>query len=86
MTLLRAVLALGLLAGLWLLVAYLARQAEDDVIDTLIKPVQQRFTGSDEALQARTAKKRQAADSIRRRAAHVESGSQVADVLRMVKR
>lgn len=45
----------------------------------------QKFTGFDPALRDRTATRRQAADKIRTRAAHVETGARVADVLRLVK-
>lgn len=80
-------LAVALVAALAIVVGYCQRgYATDDKIDTLIKPVDQRFVGSDEALQARTLLKRKAADTIRRRAAKVESGSTVADVLRMVRK
>jgi hypothetical protein len=44
-----------------------------------------RFDGFDPALRERSAQRRQAADGIRARAARVESGSRVADVLRRVK-
>ena len=82
----RAVLSVGLLSALWLLVSSCARwaaEAEDPVIDTLIKPPRPHYTGADEALQARTQQKRHAADKIRRRASQVESGSAGAD-LRLV--
>ena len=45
-----------------------------------------RFEGHDEALRLRTEARRKAADGIRRRAASVESGAKVSDVLRVVKR
>lgn len=57
-----------------------------DPIHGLIKTPRQTFTGSDEALQARTAAKRKAADAIRLRAAKVESGAPVADVLKIARR
>lgn len=44
-----------------------------------------RFEGHDEALRLRTEKRRQAAESIRKRASSVESGAPVTDVLRRIK-
>ena len=62
----------------WLLDYYL------DETMRLAPPIQ-KFTGFDPALRERTAARRQAADKIRVRAAHVETGARVADVLRLVK-
>ena len=62
----------------WLLDRYLADPM------TPSQPIQ-KFTGFDPALRERTAARRQAADKIRVRAAHVETGVLVADVLRLVK-
>lgn len=45
----------------------------------------QKFTGFDPALRERTAMRRLAAEKIRMKAAHVETGARVADVLRLVK-
>jgi hypothetical protein len=53
--------------------------------DSLIKPASYRFTGTDEAVRERTAKRRRAAAGIRTRAARVDAGAPVSDVLRMVK-
>jgi hypothetical protein len=61
------------------------RQREADRIARLIRPPNYLFTGSDEQLAARTAKRRTAAENIRRRAANVETGSPVSDVLRSIK-
>jgi len=52
----------------------------------VIKPPVYRFTGADEGLAARTAVRRDAADSIRRRASAVETGASVGQVLKMAKR
>ena len=46
----------------------------------------QKFTGFDPALRERTAMRRQAAHRIRQRASHVETGAQVADVLKLVRK
>lgn len=51
-----------------------------------IKPPRYSFTGSDEQLAARTRIRRDAADAIRSRAAKVESGAKVGDILRIVKK
>lgn len=58
---------------------------KDKEIDTLIKPPRVLFAGSDEGLRERTDKRRKAADSIRRRAAGLDAGAKVSDVLRAVK-
>jgi hypothetical protein len=55
----------------------------DALIDTLIVPPTYRFTKADESLPARTAKRREAAASIRHRASAVETGAVVAKVLTM---
>lgn len=57
----------------------------DVVIDTLIVPPVIRFPAADEALPARTLKRREAAAAIRRRAGAVETGAPVAKVLTMAK-
>jgi hypothetical protein len=62
------------------------RDTSDPVIDTLIKPPVRKFAGADEALAHKTAQRRAAADSIRRRAEAVETGAAVSKVLAMVKR
>lgn len=62
------------------------RDHSDELIDTLIKPPVQIFVGLDDDLRKRTEARRKAADGIRSRAAHVESGSSVGTVLAMVKR
>lgn len=58
----------------------------DIELQKLIKPPVQKFTGHDEGLARLTRQRREAADKIRIRAAHVETGSKVADVLRIVRR
>lgn len=70
--------------AVWLRRRWLARDAR--AVDALIKPPRPVFEGSDEGLRQRTEKRRQAANGIRGRAARVESGSPVSDVLRLVKR
>lgn len=81
-----AVLALpgGLVLAAWLLKR--ARQDADPWIAAHIKPPSYRWTASDESLRNRTAQRRKAADGIRTRAAKVETGASVSDVLRMIKR
>lgn len=60
--------------------------------DTLVKtepeirPPVYRFTGSDEALAVRTRARRTASDAMRARAARVDGGAKVGDVLRMVRK
>lgn len=56
-----------------------------ELAQLLIKSPVVRFTGHDEALQQRTRRRRDAANQIRERAAQVESGVPVSDVLRRVK-
>ncbi len=58
----------------------------DEVIDTLIKPPREIFTGCDDALRVRTEKRRLAANGLRQRAQRVETGAPVSDVLRMINR
>jgi len=58
----------------------------DALIDTLIVPPVRKFDGVDEALAVRTRKRREAAETIRRRADAVETGAAVSKVLAMVKR
>ncbi len=69
--------------GVWLRRRWLAREAA--AIDARIQPPIQLFKGQDDALRVRTKKRREAADGIRSRAAHVETGAPVSDVLRRVK-
>lgn len=70
----------------WTALAWLTWSDQpDELITELIKPPRIVHRNFDESLRERTAAKRQAADKIRARANHVESGSPVADVLRMVK-
>ena len=77
-----ALASLGWSFGMrWVLDRYL------DDVDTWPSPAEpvEKFTGFDPALRERTALRRLAADSIRKRASHVETGAQIADVLRLVK-
>jgi hypothetical protein len=53
--------------------------------DDLIKPPVYRYTGSDESLRDRTKARREAAQRIRGRAAQVESGGAVSELLRRIK-
>jgi hypothetical protein len=71
--------------GIWLHVTltWAARQI-DEQLD--IKPPVYRYPVADEALAARTRKRREAADAIHTRAHKVESGTKVADVLKLVKK
>ena len=61
----------------------LARRYPDHALQ--IRPPVQSFEGFDPDVREATNKRRAAADAIRTRAAHVETGARVADVLRIVK-
>jgi len=52
----------------------------------LLNAAQPRFEGHDDALRIRTERRREAANKMRTRAAKVESGEPVSDLLAMVKR
>lgn len=81
-TVIAAVLAIG-----WLIRrANGHRQLSVDEELALIKTPKPLFVGHDEALAKRTMERRKAADKIRVRASHIESGAPVSDVLRMVRR
>lgn len=92
----RWVLILALPGGAFVAAAVVLRllwkrhQAEGEARDAAdaarIKPPVQKFTGHDEGLAKLTRQRREAADQIRRRAVHVESGAAVSDVLRLVRR
>jgi len=69
--------------AVWLRRRWMAREAA--TVAALIVPPRQVFAGQDDALRVRTEARRKAADAIRARAAHVESGARVSDVLRRVK-
>lgn len=82
-----ALLVLACLASLLLAPKLKPRQSEELSDPALIiKPPVYRFTGSDEALAARTRKRREIADAIRHRAGQVESGAKSADVLRLIRK
>lgn len=93
----RSLVLLGVLPGGGLLllavVAHWLRRrwiaADAARVDALIaanRPTHKKgFDEHDEQLRKRTEARRDAADRIRRRAAHVESGARASDVLRMVK-
>lgn len=49
------------------------------------KGLRVRFVGHDDSLRVKTQLRRDAADRLKRRAAHVASGATTSDVLRMVK-
>jgi hypothetical protein len=72
-----------LLAAVWLRRRWMRRAAAH--ADCLISAPVRKFDASDEGLRARTLKRRKAADDIRKRAAKVETGAPVSDVLRAVK-
>jgi hypothetical protein len=55
----------------------------DALIDTLIVPPVYRFAGADEALARQAQQRRDAAASMRHRAAAVETGAPTATVLRL---
>lgn len=74
---------LAITAGVWLRRRSLARDLTRVIAE--IRPPTYRFTGLDEPLRKRTEAKRKAADAIRSRAALVETGAPVSDVLRLVK-
>ncbi len=57
----------------------------DDLIDTLITAPVYKWDRQDDALRVRTEARRKAADAMRARAAHVESGEPVSTILRRVK-
>lgn len=58
----------------------------DAELDARITAPVQKFAGHDEGLAKLTRQRREAADQMRRRAGHVESGAAVSDVLRLVRR
>lgn len=74
-----------LFAIVWLRRRWIARDAA--AIDALIVPPTYGagMTKQNDALRLRTEARRKAADAIRSRAAHVETGASVSDVLRRVK-
>jgi hypothetical protein len=74
--------ALGVVA----LVANAARTVYGDARDPVVPRYTYRYKLADEALAARTRKRREAADAIHTRAHKVESGTKVADVLKLVKK
>jgi len=63
---------------------YVADQPDPWIEKRITRP-RYRWEKADEALQQRTAARREAAHRIRTRAAHVESGSPVSELLRRVK-
>ena len=58
----------------------------DALIDRLIVPPVLRYAGADEGLAEKTKQRREAAESIRQRAAAVETGAAVSKVLTMARR
>lgn len=82
------VAAVILPGGCLLLLAYWIRRrlrdAEDPMLAGKIVPPVVKFAGHDDALRVRTIARRKAADAIRTRAGHIESGAPVSDVLRLV--
>jgi hypothetical protein len=67
------------------MIRWLWQRRTDALIDTLIVPPVRKYAGADEALAHKTAQRRAAADSIRRRAGAVETGAAVSKVLAMVR-
>lgn len=68
----------------WLRRRWVRRSAQH--ADTLIRPPIWRFRRSDDTLRVKTEQRRKAADGIRQRAVHIESGATAADVLKLVRR
>ncbi len=58
---------------------------EREYLAERIRPPKYRFEGMDEALRARTEQRRRAAEGIRGRAARLESGSRVGEVMRLMR-
>lgn len=79
----------GSLIVIALAIGWLVRRARQQSVDAeiqaLIKTPVHKFTGHDEALWKRTKDRREAAHKIRVRAAKVETGAPVSDILRRVK-
>ncbi len=70
---------------IWKVVAWLSLNDQpDDLITKLIGTPVVKFKDFDPTVRERTAAKRQAADKIRARANHVESGSPVSVILKVV--
>jgi hypothetical protein len=78
--------AIGVVVLIATLVAKAARTVYNDEPDPVIPRYTYRYDKADEALAARTRKRREAADAIHTRAHKVESGTKVADVLKLVKK
>lgn len=78
----------GFLVGVYVVARWLRQRAtarEVARIDGLIRPPVLKFAKHDDNLRLRTEQRRKAADGLRTRAAHVDSGSSVSDLLRRVK-
>lgn len=69
----------------WIIARLGRRYGSDDLVIPPLSKERYLYLNADESLRERTAKKRQAADVIRTRAAKVESGSPVSEILRRVK-
>ena len=71
---------------LWMAFAHVARRVAQREPDAAlcIRPPMRRFAGFDPALREMTNKRRAAAEAIRARAAHVETGARVASILKLV--
>ena len=80
-----AVGVLTLLVVPWILRRLSWRYGRDTLVIPPLSKARYRFLNSDEALAERTAKKRSVADGSRKRAAQVDSGTPVSDLLRRVK-
>lgn len=86
-------LSLGLSGGALILAHWIGKfvfralRERYGVTDDLVIPAPiVKFAGFDPTVRERTMKRRQAADDIRKRAAHVETGAPVAKVLEMARR
>lgn len=76
---------LGFGVGAWLRHQWLAKAAQLADAEIAARGYSYRFEGHDDSLRVKTEAKRQAADRMRTRAARVETGSKVSEILRMVK-
>lgn len=75
-----------IILAFWLRRRLHARESDPNIARLIVPPIYRKgMTTHDEALRLRTEARRKAADAIRSRAAHVESGAPVKDVLRMVR-
>ena len=77
----------AILVGAWLRRRWVARDAAAAAqIAALIHPPAQRFTGHDEAMEARARARREIAESVKRRSALIASGSSAGSVLKIARK